>query len=41
LREGPIHFAQPVLRGCNSAYVIIPLLLLIRMRKPMPFTRVW
>jgi len=25
----------------NSAYVIIPLLLLIRMRKPMPFTRVW
>ena len=25
----------------NLAYVIVPILLLIRMRKPLPFTRRW
>ena len=25
----------------NGPYIVIPLLLLIRMRKPLPFTRVW
>jgi hypothetical protein len=36
LRQRPFDF---VFLAFNLPYVLIPLLLLIRMRKPLPFTR--
>jgi hypothetical protein len=36
------HCQDPVkFLSFNLPYVIIPILLLVRMRKPMPFTRKW